>query len=76
MNRFVGEFEKEGLLRIAVIEHPFIALAVLGIAHVGSVKVRRLKDPRTKFKTMLLFYGMAILLLVARMPAWKWPDLH
>lgn len=62
-------------LRIAVVEHPFIAIAALAIAHVGSSKVRKVKEPRAKFKTMLLFYAMALLLLVARMPAWKWPTL-
>lgn len=60
-------------IRLAVIEHPFIAIAALALAHVGSVKIRKLKDSREKFKAILLYYGLALLLLVARMPTWKLP---
>lgn len=62
-------------IRLAVIEHPFIAIAALALAHVGSVKIRKLKDSREKFKAILLYYGLALLLLVARMPTWKFPHL-
>jgi len=62
-------------IRLAVIEHPFIAIAALALAHMGSVKIRKLKDSREKFKAIVLYYGLALLLLVARMPTWKLPHL-
>ncbi len=69
----MGEAMRTREIRLAVIEHPFIALAALALAHMGSVKIRKLKDSREKFKAILLYYGLAILLLVARMPTWKLP---
>ena len=71
----MGEAMGNRGIRLAVIEHPFIAIAALALAHVGSVKIRKLKDSREKFKAMLLYYGLALLLLVARMPTWKLPHL-
>lgn len=71
----MGEAMGNREIRLAVIEHPFIAIAALALAHVGSVKIRKLKDSREKFKAMLLYYGLALLLLVARMPTWKLPHL-
>jgi hypothetical protein len=59
-------------LRYYAVEHGSIALAALVIAHIGGAKVRRLKDVRGKFKTMLAFYAPALLLLVARIP-WDRP---
>lgn len=71
----MGEAMGNREIRLAVIEHPFIAIAALALAHVGSVKIRKLKDSREKFKVLLLYYGLALLLLVARMPTWKLPHL-
>ncbi len=71
----MGEAMGNREIRLAVIEHPFIAIATLALAHVGSVKIRKLKDSREKFKALLLYYGLALLLLVARMPTWKLPHL-
>lgn len=59
-------------LRYYAIEHGFIALAALALAHIGGAKIRRLKDARGKFKTMLAFYAPALLLLVVRIP-WDRP---
>jgi hypothetical protein len=62
-------------LRYYAVEHGFIALAALALAHIGGAKVRRLKDARTKFKTMLAFYAPALLLLIVRIP-WDRPFLR
>ncbi len=71
----MGDAMRTREIRLAVIEHPFIAIAALALAHMGSVKIRKLKDSREKFKALLLYYGLALLLLVARMPTWKLPHL-
>lgn len=62
-------------LRYYAVEHAFIAVAALVLAHIGAAKIRRTKDVRQKFKTMLAFYGPAMLLLVARIP-WDRPLLR
>ncbi len=59
-------------LRYYAVEHGFIALAALVLAHMGAAKIRRLKDARTKFKTLVGFYLPAVVLLVARIP-WDRP---
>lgn len=48
--------------------HPLLGCTVLALAHIGSVKTRKLKEPRAKFRTMGLFYVLALLLIVAQAP--------
>ena len=68
----MGAAMSDKTLRYYSVEHGFIALAALALAHIGGAKIRRLKDVRGKFKLMLAFYGPAMLLLVARIP-WDRP---
>lgn len=48
--------------------HPLLGCAVLALAHIGSVRTRKLANPREKFRTMGLFYVLALLLVVAQAP--------
>lgn len=68
----MGAAMSDKTLRFYSVEHGFIALAALALAHIGGAKVRRLKDVRAKFRLMLAFYAPAMLLLVARIP-WDRP---
>lgn len=47
--------------------HPIASLLAITIVHVGSVKTREQKTPRDKFRTMGLFYAIALLCLAAQM---------
>lgn len=48
--------------------HPLLGCTVLALVHIGSVKTRKLKIPRDKFRTMGIFYLLALLIIVAQSP--------
>ncbi len=59
-------------MRFYAVEHGFIGIVALVLVHVGSVRIRRTKDVRIKFKTMFTFYGLAFLMIAIRIP-WDRP---
>lgn len=62
-----GPAPPEGQLFKSVI-HPLAGIVVVALAHIGSVKTRKLKDPREKFRTMGLFYAIGFLIVIAQSP--------
>jgi len=63
-------------VRFYALEHSTMALVAIALAHVGSVKVRKLKVPREKFRTMAIFYGLALVAALSRMPWDRWLPLR
>lgn len=62
-------------IRFYLVEHSLAAVLALALAHVGSARARRLKDSRAKFQSMLVFHGLALVLLASRIP-WDRPLLR
>jgi hypothetical protein len=52
-------------LRFLALEHPILALASMGFAHVGRSRSRRLEDPVAQHRTAFIFYSLSLLLLAA-----------
>jgi hypothetical protein len=67
-----GAAMKDGALRFWLVEHPFMMLAALALAHVGRVRVKRAADDASKHRRALVFFGLALLAVVLGMP---WPFL-
>lgn len=67
-----GAAMKDGVLRFWLVEHPFMMLAALALAHVGRVRVKRAADDASKHRRALVFFGLALLAVVLGMP---WPFL-
>lgn len=63
------------VLRFYAIDHGAAGLLALLLAHFGSVRARRLKASKARFQTILLFHGLALLLVLARTP-WDRPFFH
>lgn len=47
-------------------------LAALVLAHVGRVRIRKAGDPRRKRRLALIFFGLALVAIVASLP---WPGM-
>jgi hypothetical protein len=58
-------------LRFWLVEHPIGMLAALILVHVGRVRTRRAPDA-VKGRRARLFFGLALLLILASIP---WPGL-
>jgi len=58
--------------RFYAVEHLLAGLIAITLAHIGSAKIRKAKDARVKFRTMLTFYGISLLVILSRMPWDRW----
>jgi hypothetical protein len=68
--RDIGAAMRDGATRLIVIEHPFGMLIALALAHIGKVRLRKTADLTRRHKIALVFFGLALVLMVASIP---WP---
>lgn len=70
----MGEAMGNKGLRFFTVEHTVLALAALAFVHIGRSKIKKLADDGRKHKTALIFFGVAMLLILALIP-WPGRDL-
>jgi hypothetical protein len=58
------------MLRFWAVEHFFGMVIAVALAHVGRVRVRKTTDPVRRHKLAAIFFGLALLAIVATIP---WP---
>jgi hypothetical protein len=59
-------------LRFWTFEHPLLMLTAIVLAHVGGLRMRRTTQPPARRKVAAVYFGTALVLLVAGIP---WPFL-
>jgi hypothetical protein len=57
-------------VRFWIVEHPFIMILALALAHIGVARVRRAGDGRQKQLRTALFFGLATIFVLVGTP---WP---
>jgi len=57
-------------VRFFVVEHPVGMIVSIALAHVGRVRIRKASDSESRHKRALVFFGLALLVLLLSMP---WP---
>lgn len=60
------------VLRFWTFEHPILMVAAVVLAHVARVRIRRHTEPNRRHRAVMVFIGLALLLVLAGMP---WPFL-
>jgi hypothetical protein len=68
----LGAAMRNAPLRFFVVEHLFGMVAALGLAHVGRVRLRRAADSAQRHKTALIFFGLALVIILVSIP---WPGM-
>jgi hypothetical protein len=58
------------MLRFWAVEHIFGMVIAVALAHVGRVRVRKMTDPVRRHKLAAIFFGLALVAIVATIP---WP---
>ena len=61
---------KDSLLRLLLLEHPLINITAIVLITIGWVKLKKQNEVRKMFGKVVLFYGIALVLLLSRLP-WK-----
>ena len=66
----MGEVMKNSLLRSNIIEHPLTMIIAVVLITMGYSKHKKKLTPKPKFKMLALFYTLALVLVLAKIP-WK-----
>jgi len=58
--------------RFFTVEHVFGMLIAIALIHVGRVKIRKAADPARKHRLAMIFFGIALILIIISTP---WPGM-
>jgi uncharacterized membrane protein len=65
---------KNGVLRQYAIEHPTVNLIAVILVTIGNARVKRAVGNGKKFKQTMIFFGLALVLILSRIPWSNWFD--
>ncbi|WKK65987.1 hypothetical protein [Lutimonas zeaxanthinifaciens] len=68
----MGAAMKEPEIRLAIVEHPLMMILAIVAITVGFTKHKKQSTDNGKFKTIALYYGVALLFVLSRIPWSKW----
>lgn len=70
----MGTVMKDSLLRLYAVEHMTVMILAVILITVGYSKHKKKLVSKPKFKTLTIFYGLALLLVLSRIPWTQWFD--
>jgi uncharacterized membrane protein len=68
----VSEVMKTAELRLTAVEHPAINIIAIVFITIGWSRHKRILESSPKFKSIALFYGLGLLLVLSRIPWSLW----
>ena len=68
----MGVAMKDPKIRLIVIEHPLIMILAVIFITVGFSKHKKKSTDKDKFKTIALYYGIALIFVLSRIPWSQW----
>lgn len=68
--KHIGESMKDPMVRFFTIEHSLMMIIAWVLVHAGRVSVKKAATSHLKFKKTLLFFGIALLIILIAIP---WP---
>ena len=70
--QIVGMGNLNAPARLLAVEHPFINIIAIVLITIGWSRHKRFMEGRKKFKSIALFYGIGLLLILSRIPWGQW----
>ena len=58
--------------RLLAVEHPFINILAIILITIGWSRHKKLMEARKKFRTIAIFYGIGLFLVLSRIPWAQW----
>lgn len=71
----ISEFGMGGLTpaaRLLALEHPFINIVAIILVTIGWSRHKKFLEGRKKFRAIVIFYGLGLLLILSRIPWAQW----
>ncbi len=60
--------------RLLAVEHPFINIIAIVLITVGWSRHKKFLEGKKKFKSIAIFYGLGLVLILSRIPWGQWFD--
>lgn len=70
----MGEVMKNSEFRLYAVEHPFVMILTAVFITIGYSKHKKKLLSHKKFKTLSIFYAIALILMLSRIPWNQWFD--
>jgi len=71
----MGEVMKDATLRLYAVEHPLMMILAIVLITIGWSKHKKKTTDKAKFKTIAIFYGIALVFVLSRIPWNQWLGL-
>ncbi|TDI71626.1 MAG: hypothetical protein E2O83_08050 [Bacteroidetes bacterium] len=71
-NNGMGEVMKDSNLRLYAVEHPMVMILAVVFITIGYSKHKRKLVSKPKFKVLTIFYTIALVLMLSRIPWQQW----
>ncbi len=68
----MGEAMKDSNVRLLAVEHPLMMILAIVLITIGFSKHKKKTTSPEKFKTLLIFYGLALVVILSRIPWSQW----
>jgi heme A synthase len=68
----MGEVMKNSELRNLIVEHPLTMIIAVALVTIGYSKSKKKLTSKPKFKTIAIFYALALVLVLAKIPWNLW----
>ena len=68
----MGATMKEPSIRLYIIEHPLMMILAITVITIGFSKHKKQTTDQGKFKTIALYYGIALVFVLSRIPWSSW----
>jgi len=72
-NSMGSEVMKTASVRLYLVEHPLINIIAIVLITIGYSKHKKKLTSASKFKTIFIFYALALICLLSRIPWDVWP---
>jgi len=66
----IGELNATG--RLLALEHPLTNILAIALITIGWSRHKKIMEARKKFKTISIYYGLGLLLILLRIPWGQW----
>ncbi|MFB9862287.1 hypothetical protein EFA69_13325 [Rufibacter immobilis] len=73
MSNASGDAMKDATSRLYFLEHPLMMVLAVVLITIGYSKAKRQMGTTSGFKTIAIFYGLGLLLILSRIPWISWP---
>lgn len=72
LNNGMGAAMKESAIRLIVVEHPLMMILAITLITIGFSKHKKQTADNGKFKTIAMYYGVALIFVLSRIPWGQW----